>query len=181
VSNLFKFICIGFLVSLLGACGGSGSSSAAPSAESSSNQLAGSVKISGYASLSLAQKKITNGTQTASMNKLLNWVTDAIFPKAYAQTAGQCNYDLLKLAGVTQDGSLEELTTTTANDCSSGFIDMYDGKKYILLTASGIYKDGLTCNLVLINKSNGSMYCVGEKSRSIYKISGVSTWRAYEK
>lgn len=89
---------------------------------------------------------------------------------------------MLKLAGVAADGTLDKLAVTTgADDCTTGFIDMYDGAKYVLLTASGIYKDGLTCNLVLINKSDGNLYCVGERSRSIYKISGADSWKAYEK
>ena len=182
--KLYKFIGLSLLIALLSGCGGSssGGTAAAPSAETSSSQLASSVKIAGYAGLSLAQAKGSNGTQTATLNKLLNWMTDAIFPKAYAQSTAQCNYDLLKLAGVASDGTLEKLAVTTgADDCTTGFIDMYDGAKYILLTASGIYKDGLTCNLVLINKGDGNLYCVGERSRSIYKISGADSWKAYEK
>ena len=90
--------------------------------------------------------------------------------------------NLLKLAGVAADGTLTKLPVTAgADDCTTGFIDMYDGTRYILLTASGIYKDGLTCNLVLINKSDGNLYCVGERSRSIYKISGSDSWKSYEK
>ena len=172
-------------IALLSGCGSSGSSTssaAPPATEAASNQLAASIKLTGYSGLSLAQAKVSNGTQTASLQKLLNWVTDGIFPKAYAQAAVQCNYDLLKLAGVSADGTLEKLPVTTgADDCTTGFIDMYDGAKYILLTASGIYKDGLTCNLVLINKGDGNLYCVGERSRSIYKISGADSWKAYEK
>lgn len=181
--NHFKLISLSLITALLCGCGGGGgSSTAAPATESSSSQLAASVKLTGYAGLSLAQAKVSNGTQTASLNKLLNWVTDAVFPKAYAQATAQCNYDLLKLAGVASDGTLEKLAVTTgADDCTTGFIDMYDGAKYILLTASGIYKDGLTCNLVLINKADGNLYCVGERSRSIYKISGADSWKAYEK
>jgi hypothetical protein len=181
--NLFKLISIGLLTVLLYGCGGGGGgTAAAPATESSSSQLAASVKLTGYAGLSLAQTKVSNGTQTAALHKLIDWVTDAVFPKAYAQAAVQCNYDLLKLAGVASDGTLEKLAVTTgADDCTTGFIDMYDGAKYILLTASGIYKDGLTCNLVLINKADGNLYCVGERSRSIYKISGADSWKAYEK
>jgi hypothetical protein len=181
VFNQVKFISLSLITALLCGCGGGGSA-AAPATETSSSQLAASVKLTGYAGLSLAQAKVANGTQTASINKFLNWVTDAVFPKAYAQAATQCNYDLLKLAGVASDGTLEKLAVTTgADDCTTGFIDMYDGAKYILLTASGIYKDGLTCNLVLINKGDGNLYCVGERSRSIYKISGADSWKAYEK
>jgi len=178
-----KLISIGLLSALLYGCGGGGGgTAAAPAAETSSSQLAASVKLTGYAGLSLAQSKVSNGTQTAALDKFFNWVTDAIFPKAFAQANVQCNYDLLKLAGVGSDGTLEKLAVTTgADDCTTGFIDMYDGAKYILLTASGIYKDGLTCNLVLINKGDGNLYCVGERSRSIYKISGADSWKAYEK
>ena len=181
--NFSKLISIGLLTVLLYGCGGGGGgTAAAPATESSSSQLAASVKLTGYAGLSLAQAKVANGTQTAALHKLIDWVTDAVFPKAYAQAAVQCNYDLLKLAGVSSDGTLEKLAVTTgADDCTTGFIDMYDGAKYILLTASGIYKDGLTCNLVLINKGDGNLYCVGERSRSIYKISGADSWKAYEK
>ncbi|PUE54829.1 hypothetical protein B9Z36_12555 [Limnohabitans sp. Rim8] len=181
--NYFKLISLSLVTALLCACGGGGGgTAAAPTVETSSSQLAASVKLTGYAGLSLAQTKVANGTQTASLGKLLDWVTDAVFPKAYAQATVQCNYDLLKLAGVASDGTLEKLPVTTgADDCTTGFIDMYDGAKYILLTASGIYKDGLTCNLVLINKGDGNLYCVGERSRSIYKISGADSWKAYEK
>ena len=182
-----KFVSlIAFLCFLLTGCGGGSSSTTAaataPSAETSSTQLASSVGLKGFSGLSLAQTQSSQGTQTALLEKLFNWATDTLLPKAYAQTAQQCNYDLLKLAGVTANGVLEQLKVTTgADDCTTGFVDMYDGKKYILLTASGIYKDGLTCNLVLINKADGALYCVGEKSRSIYKISGTDSWKAYEK
>jgi len=183
-----KFVSlIAFLCFLLTGCGGGSSSTTAatakaPAAETSSTQLANSVALKGFSGLSLAQTQSSKGTQTALLEKLFNWATDSILPKAYAQTSQQCNYDLLKLAGLTANGVLEQLKVTTgADDCTTGFVDMYDGKKYILLTASGIYKDGLTCNLVLINKANGALYCVGEKSRSIYKISGTDSWKAYEK
>ena len=169
---------------LVAACGG-GSDSAtavAPATEATGNQLATSVDITGYDSLSLAQlSTTTNGTQTAMLPKLLNWLSDALVTKAYAQTV-QCNYDLLKLAGVDENGGLTQLPVlNSGDDCASGFIDMYDGVKYIMFTASGIYKDGLTCNLVLLSKATGGLFCVGERSRSIYKISGVDSWNAYEK
>lgn len=176
--------CVALAVAI-SACGGGSSTSAAsaPANEGVGNQLAPSIAIAGYSSVSLAKVTPTaSSTQTASLSGVLNWVAGKIFPSAYAQAATQCNYDLLKLAGVGADGTLEQLAVTTvADDCASGFIDMYDGKRYLLLTASGIYKDGLTCNLVLINKTSGTMYCVGEKSRSIYSIAGQSDWKAYEK
>lgn len=169
---------------LVAACGGGSDSvtAVAPATESTGNQLATSVDITGYDSLSLAQlSTTTNGTQTAMLPRLLNWLSDALVPKAYAQTV-QCNYDLLKLAGVDENGGLTQLPVlNSGDDCASGFIDMYDGVKYIMFTASGIYKDGLTCNLVLLSKATGGLFCVGERSRSIYKISGVDSWNAYEK
>ena len=166
---------------LVAACSGSDSVTA-PATETTDNQLAKSVNITGYDSLSLAQlTATTNSTQTAMLPKLLNWLSDALVPKAYAQTV-QCNYDLLKLAGVDENGGLTQLPVlNSGDDCASGFIDMYDGVKYIMFTASGIYKDGLTCNLVLLSKATGGLFCVGERSRSIYKISGVDSWNAYEK
>ena len=180
ITKLFG-ICL--ITLILSSCGGSsGDTATAPATESTSSQLAKSVKLTGYAGLSLAQPKITDGTQTALLNKVFDWFTDSIMPKAYAQSTVQCNYDLLKLAGVATDGTLTKLPVTAgADDCTTGFIDMYDGTRYILLTASGIYKDGLTCNLVLINKADGNLYCVGERSRSIYKISGADSWKSYEK
>jgi hypothetical protein len=169
---------------LVAACGGGSDSVTAvpPATETTGNQLATSVNITGYDSLSLAQlTATTNGTQTAMLPKLLNWLSDALVPKAYAQTV-QCNYDLLKLAGVDENGGLTQLPVLlSGDDCASGFIDMYDGVKYLMFTASGIYKDGLTCNLVLLSKATGGLFCVGERSRSIYKISGVDSWNAYEK
>lgn len=181
--NLLSLSSLIALSTLLSGCGGGGTEAAAPAQETTGNQLAASVAIAQYASVSLAKETASDGaTQTAGLTKLLNWVAGKIIPNAYAQTAGQCNYDLLKLAGVNADGSLDKLNVTTGtDDCASGFIDMYDGKRYLLMTASGIYKDGLTCNLVLINKQTGSMYCVGEKSRSIYSIANQSNWQAYEK
>jgi hypothetical protein len=184
--HCLKLINTAVLAASLVACGGGtdvAAPVAAPTQETTGNQLAASVAIGQYASVSLAKETVSAGTtQTAGLTKFLNWVAGKIIPNAYAQTADQCNYDLLKLAGVNADGSLDKLNVTTgADDCASGFIDMYDGKRYLLMTASGIYKDGLTCNLVLINKQTGSMYCVGERSRSIYAIANQSNWQAYEK
>jgi hypothetical protein len=80
--NLFKLISIGLLTVLLYGCGGGGGgTAAAPATESSSSQLAASVKLTGYAGLSLAQTKVSNGTQTAALHKLIDWVTDAVFLK----------------------------------------------------------------------------------------------------
>lgn len=179
-----KLVALSTLLALLmvGCGGGSSTTATAPATEGVNNQLASSVSIAGFDSLSLAQaSQATGTTQTAMLPKLFDWVTNLIVPKAYAQTV-QCNYDLLKLAGVDADGSLTQLSVlTSGDDCSAGFIDMYDGKRYIMFTASGIYKDGLTCNLVLLNKTTGGLFCVGERSRSIYKISGADSWKAYEK
>jgi hypothetical protein len=73
---------------ILSSCGGSASDTAtAPATESTSSQLAKSVKLTGYAGLSLAQPKITSGTQTALLNKVFDWFTDSLMPKAYAQSA----------------------------------------------------------------------------------------------
>jgi hypothetical protein len=190
MSKVVKFIRVGAIAltaaTVLTACGGGGgtASVAAPVVESSSNQLAAGVSLTGYSGISLAQVGSDNRTQTAFLKKLFNQTIGKFISVAYAQSANetQCNYDLLKLAGVNESGELTGLRVTTGEEpCNVGFIDMYDGKKYLLLTASGIYKDGLTCNLVLIQKSSGNMYCIGERSKSVYQISGTANWRNYDK
>jgi hypothetical protein len=170
ITQIFKVGALALTtVTVLTACGGGGgtASVAAPVVESSSNQLAAGVSLTGYSGISLAQVGSDNRTQTAFFKKLFNQTIGKFISVAYAQSATetQCNYDLLKLAGVNEAGELTGLRVTTGEEpCNVGFIDMYDGKKYLLLTASGIYKDGLTCNLVLIQKSSGNMYCIGERS-----------------
>jgi len=47
---------------------------------------------------------------------------------------------------------------------------MFDLGSYALLTGEGIYKDGLTCNLVFLQKSSGNLFCVGESLPSRYQI-----------
>jgi hypothetical protein len=66
---------------LVAACGGGSDSvtAVAPATETTGNQLATSVDITGYDSLSLAQlSTTTNGTQTAMLPRLLNWLSDAL-------------------------------------------------------------------------------------------------------
>jgi len=47
---------------------------------------------------------------------------------------------------------------------------MFDPGSYIMLTGEGIYKNDLTCNIVFLSKSDGSLYCVGEGIVSRYQI-----------
>lgn len=47
---------------------------------------------------------------------------------------------------------------------------MFDLGSYIMLTGEGIYKNDLTCNIVFLSKSDGSLYCVGEGIVSRYQI-----------
>jgi hypothetical protein len=190
------------------ACGGGGSSSssvaptsstassaaesspanpaAAPVANTSaSNQLAGSVAIGGYTSLSVAQ--LATPTSSSSTRTAFNRVFQnlaSLFVKnsvAQATTACSSSSDVMKLVGIGSDGSLTPIAVTLGTDaCGVGFLDMFDAKNYVLLVGEGIYKDDLTCNLVFVKKADGQMFCVGETQSARYKIKGSKSWGNYQ-
>lgn len=95
---------------------------------------------------------------------------------AIAQSSSLCQTDAYKLVGVGDDGSLTSLKVTQGTDsCNVGFREMFDLGSYILLTGEGIYKNDLTCNMVFLHKSTGSLYCVGENLASRYQITTASS------
>lgn len=62
---------------MVGCGGGSSTTATAPATEGVNNQLASSVSIAGFDSLSLAQaSQATGTTQTAMLPKLFDWVTN---------------------------------------------------------------------------------------------------------
>lgn len=142
----------------------------------SPTELASSVNVSGYRSVSIAATT-TSAVRTASILDRVQSMLASLFIKpAYAQTASRCTTDAYKLIGIKEDGSYEPLSVTTSgtDSCNVGFREMFDVGSYILLTGEGIYKDDLTCNLVFLEKSNGNMYCVGETLPSRYQITTSS-------
>lgn len=142
----------------------------------SPTELANSVNVSGYRSVSIAATT-TSSVRTASIiDRVQNMLASLFIKPAYAQTVSRCTTDAYKLIGVKEDGSFEPLSVTTSgtDSCNVGFREMFDVGSYILLTGEGIYKDDLTCNLVFLEKANGNMYCVGETLPSRYQITTSS-------
>ena len=142
----------------------------------SPTELASSVDVSGYRSVSIAATT-TSAVRTASfMDRVQTMIASLFIKPAYAQTAPRCTTDAYKLIGIKDDGSYEPLSITTSgtDSCNVGFREMFDVGSYILLTGEGIYKDDLTCNLVFLEKANGNMYCVGETLPSRYQIATSS-------
>lgn len=194
-----KIVAVTLITStLLVACGGGSStntatpltsSSAAPVASvaagtdstgastGSPTELANSVNVNGYQSLSIAATT-TSTLRTASVFDRLGSMLAGLFIKpAYAQTAGRCTTDAYKLVGIKDDGSYEPLSVTTSgtDSCNVGFREMFDLGSYILLTGEGIYKEDQTCNLVFLQKDTGALYCVGETLPSRYRIAASSS------
>ena len=173
---------------LLTGCGGGGGSSSAStpitpatqapvSSTGSTTELANSVNVNGYQSLSIAATT-TSSVQTASMlGRLQTMLADFFIKPAYAQTAGRCTTDAYKLVGIKDDGTYEPVSVTTSgtDSCNVGFREMFDLGSYILLTGEGIYKDDQTCNLVFLQKQSGTLYCVGETVPSRYRIASSSS------
>lgn len=181
--KFLKIFCVIAAGAILVGCGGGGGSSSptslntAPTAASTSNQLASSVTVSGYSALSIASK--TSSTmQTAGVKAVLENLLALLVRPAYAAT---CANDAYKLIGVNEDGTSTPLAVTAGgvDQCGVGFRSMFDAGNYILLTGDGIYKDDLTCNLVFLNKSNGELFCVGESVPAKYDILGQSAWKNY--
>ena len=171
----------------LTACGGGGGSSTTtltPSTQApvtstgseTSTELASSVSISGYRSVSIAATT-TNGVRTASLFQKMKTAIAGFFIKpAIAQSSSICQTDAYKLVGVGEDGSLTPLKVTQGTDsCNVGFREMFDLGSYIMLTGEGIYKNDLTCNIVFVQKSSGNLYCVGESLASRYQITTATT------
>ena len=143
----------------------------------SPTELANSVNVNGYQSLSIAATTTTN-IQTASvLNRLQTMIASFFISPAYAQTSSRCTTDAYKLVGIKSDGSYEPLSVTTSgtDSCNVGFREMFDLGSDILLPGEGIYKEEQTCNLVFLNKQTGSLYCVGESVPSRYRISQATS------
>lgn len=171
----------------LSACGGGGGGTTtttltpatqAPVASgvSNSTELASSVSISRYRSVSIAATT-TSSVQTASLfDKFKSILANAFIKPAIAQTSTSCQTDAYKLVGIGDDGSLTPLSITQGSDsCNVGFREMFDIGSYAILTGEGIYKNGLTCNLVFLHKSTGNLFCVGESLPSRYQITASSS------
>ncbi len=171
----------------LSACGGGGSSTTtaltpttqapvASTGSDTSTELASSVSISGYRSVSIAATT-TNGVQTASLlNKMRTAIAGFFIKPAIAQSSSTCQTDAYKLVGVGEDGSLTPLKVTQGTDsCNVGFREMFDLGSYVMLTGEGIYKNDLTCNIVFVQKSTGNLFCVGESLASRYQIATNSS------
>ena len=180
--NLQKWLFIVFL-SLLSACGGGGggdsptSLDTAPVTASESNQLATSVKVSGYSALSIASKT-SSSLKTAGLKGFFEQIFAMLVPPAYA---ANCSTDAYKLIGVNSDGTSTPIaiSSTGVDQCGVGFRGMFDAGNYILLTGDSIYKDSLTCNLVFLHKTSGELFCVGETVPAKYDILGQSAWKNY--
>lgn len=183
-ARLKIWVCVLALGFLVAGCGGSKGSASAPVGESAATQLANSVSIGNYKSLSLAQEesKSSSTVKTAYLHKMFDYATSFLMSSAHAQTA-DCSAatDVLKLVGITDGGAIDPIsvTATGTDQCGVGFTDMFNSVNYILLVGEGLYKDGQTCNLVFLQKSNGNMFCVGEAQAARYKIKGSKNWSNY--
>lgn len=143
----------------------------------SPTELASSVNVAGYNSISIAATT-TSAVKTASIaDRLQSMLAGLFISPAYAQTVSRCTTDAYKLIGIKEDGSYDPLSVTTSgtDSCNVGFREMFDLGSYILLTGEGIYKDDQTCNLVFLQKQNGTLYCVGETVPSRYRIASGSS------
>lgn len=189
-----------------GGGGGGGSTAVAPVApqSSGSNQLVGSMPVN-FAALALVSP---SAQQVAAWNAPKTWqdylqagttmlakaITSPIrsamaqmAPGSSVQTStatttnNTCN--VKSLVGVTDDGTEDELNLTEGStDLCVGVTDMFDGKNYVLLATEGIYKDDKVCNLVFVQKSTGTLFCVGENQRSRYSFTrrDGQNWKKYE-
>jgi hypothetical protein len=180
---LIGSVALGALVACGG--GGGGSSAAAPAANSGSQQLVASLpQISTLAALKLQTNSAIAAIQPEetyyamarnALRKASLMAYNAIVPSAYAQsaettTSNACN--VKQLVGIKASDSSEETLTLTGNTSACvGVTDMFDGKTYILLATEGVYKDDKTCNIVFVQKSTGTLFCLGEKQRSRYNFS----------
>ena len=167
-----------------GGGGGSGSTALTPATQAPaastgpattaggvSTELASNVAISGYRSVSIAATSGGSVTTASLFTRFKTILANAFIKPAFAQSSTTCQTDAYKLVGVGSDGTLTPLPVTQGSDaCNVGFREMFDLGSYALLTGEGIYKDGLTCNLVFLQKSSGNLYCVGESLPSRYQV-----------
>ena len=159
INRVLSHIGLLALVFALSACGGGGggtSTSVTPSGTStsgsgaatdtvapvantsSSNQLASSVSIRGYSSLSVAQLTTTSTTSSTrtAFNRVLQNLAGLFVKNSVAQASSTCtnSTDIMKLVGISSDGSVTPISVTLGADaCGVGFLDMFDAKNYILL------------------------------------------------
>ncbi len=195
---------------ILAGCGGgnSGNDPAPVAADpAGSNQLVSSIdSFRSYTSLALVSP---TSQQVAAWNKPKNAVdylqklgrevmlaVTSVIPSAVAQAASSsssasassssttttttCN--VKTLMALDANGAEQELSLTGSTDECVGVTDMFDGKNYVLLAAEGIYSDSKVCNLVFVQKSTGSLFCVGESQRSRYSFSRKdgNNWKKYD-
>jgi hypothetical protein len=162
-----------------------GSGSSAPVSSNGSNQLVSSIpNLSSYSALALVSAKSTSSSSRLARSSA---ATDN------SSLGNSCN--VKALVGVSDDGEEVDLALTESEDCV-GVTDMFDGKKYILLAAEGVYKNDQVCNIVFVQKSTGNLFCLGESQRSRYSFSrkagssgssgssgamaGGSSWKKYD-
>jgi hypothetical protein len=207
-----KIILGAVVLSLLVACGGSGGggSAAAPTSESTtgSNQLPTNLPaIKSLTAMALQTPSASQVSQWKNalpfyakarlqLNQIMASLQEKLIPNAYAQSSSSSSTSssqtssnqstvcsVKNLVGVNSDGTSIDLSLTSgaSGECV-GVTDMFDGKTYVLLATEGIYKDGKTCNLVFAQKSTGSLFCLGEKSRSRYTFTRKdgSNWKKYD-
>ncbi len=195
---------------ILAGCGGgnSGNDPAPVAADpAGSNQLVSSIaSFRSYTSLALVSP---TSQQVAAWNKPKNAVdylqklgrevmlaVTSVIPSAVAQAASSsasasassssttttttCN--VKTLMALDANGAEQELSLTGSTDECVGVTDMFDGKNYVLLAAEGIYSDSKVCNLVFVQKSTGSLFCVGENQRSRYSFTRKdgNNWKKYD-
>jgi hypothetical protein len=157
----FKLGAFAASVSLVVACGGGGGATG-----SKQPQLSATISDLSNLRSTFADTTLIDGgvlTTFYSFEKFLNAIRfPAFFTNAYAQTINSCN-DNIKAVAIekTQQGNIFERIKITGNDGDNPcFTSSQEVGEFIAVQAKNLYQGEKKCDIALLPKSGGALYCL---------------------
>jgi hypothetical protein len=158
-----------------GGGGGSGSGSGSGSgggvdpnisSPSSGTELVSAIDISNIESIGL----VSQSASIALMDKVKDFFYGVFSIKTAYAVQNNCASNLKKLVGIDSSRNKKEFNLTSSLT-SSGLCELADVGNYLVTTNYGIYKNKKLCNLVLIRKTDGKLFCYQEDIPANYSLS----------
>ena len=171
IKSIFKLLFFSFTLVLIISCGGGGGSSSSTSSSSTTSSSDGSVAVTSIEVTNIESiGLVSQSASIASVSKFLEHLRNLIGIRSAYAVSTSCSSNLMKLVGIDSNKSKKEFNLTSST-ASSGICELADIGKYLATTNYGIYKNSKLCNLVLIKKSDGKLYCYQEDIPANYSLS----------